>query len=197
MFRSAGIIVAAVLALPFVGCAGETETPPADAPPEGGAELMAGRVVYDDVCSACHTLQPPHDQAPPLTHIARRLRGELEDESAFVAHVVRHVANPTEEGSLLPAHAVERFGLMPAQDLTDEQLSSVAAWLWVMADSAQMGMDGEDHEMGEGGMGEGGMGRGGMGQGGMGEGHMGGRMGGGIGEGRMGGGGPPMPDTAH
>lgn len=195
MFRFTGV---ALLTLLLVGCAGEAEAPVEDAPEISSAEMQfaAGRVVYDDVCSACHSLQPPHLEAPPITHIARRIRSELDTRPEFMAHVTRHVANPSEEESLLPAHAIEKFGLMPGQNLSEEQLTNVAAWLWVMADSAQMGMDHEGGEMGEGhmggGMGQGRMGEGGMGEGRMGEGHMGagmgeGHRGGGMREGRMGG----------
>ena len=143
--------------------------------------LALGRQVYDDVCSQCHSLQPPHEEATPLTHIARRLKRRLETEAAFTEHVITHIPDPSEERSLMPAHAIEKFGLMPAQALTDEQLENVAAWLWVMADSAQMG-GGEGGGM----RGEGG----GMRGGGRGMGGGGGGMGGGAGMG------PPPPDTA-
>jgi len=143
------------------------------------AQLAVGRQVYDDVCSECHSLQPPPDLAPPLTHIARRLRTELEERPAFIEHVVSHIPDPTEERSLLPAHAIERFGLMPAQALSAEQLDGVAAWLWVMADSAKSGREMMGEEGGMGGMGQqrGMQGGGGMGGGMHGEGGMGSRGG--------------------
>lgn len=216
MSRSRTLFTTAVAALALAACADASEEPVVDdagaseaavseASTAPEAQLALGQQLYDDVCSECHSMQPPPDKAPPLTHIARRLKKELETEAAFTAHVVAHIPDPSEERSLLPEHAIERFGLMPAQALNDEQLAGVAAWLWVMADSAKSGkeMRGEGGGMGGEGGGMGGEGGGMRGEGGGMHGEGGGGMrrgGGGMGGGggmHSGGGGmgPPPPDT--
>lgn len=148
----------------IAGCGGETASDP-NAPPTS-EQIARGAAVYQDVCSECHSLQPPPRLAPPLTHVGRMVKSQVDDRAAFTRHIVTYVQAPSEDRSLLPVQAIRRFGLMPAQVVTEHRLEDAAAWLWVMADSAQGGMD-HDGEMGEGmggmdhgpGMGEG-MGRG-------------------------------------
>ncbi len=142
-------------------------------------QVVRGESVYQEVCSTCHSMEPPPELAPPFTHVAGHIRQATEDREAFLRHVVEYVASPDAERSLLPTRAVERFGLMPAQEVTPAQLADVAAYLWVLADSAQGGMD---HEPGEG-MGGNGMGGNGMGGNGMGGNGMGGNGMGGAGMG--------------
>jgi len=184
--QRAGCVTLLALLGPFAACdtARDAEVGEAavrDESATAAADVHLGAEVYAEVCSDCHTLQPPPNLAPPITHVARHVRDEVEDRDAFLAHVVAYLPAPSEAASLLPARAVERFELMPPQNLPEERLRAVAAWLWVMADSAGHGM--EEGEMERGGMGEGGMHPGGMGRGGM----------GGMGRGM---GGPP-PDTTR
>jgi hypothetical protein len=189
--RSHGRTVAVATALMLVSACGGEAVPDPNAPPTS-EQIARGEAVYQDVCSECHSLQPPPNLGPPFTHLGRMLKSELESRADFTRHVVTWVPNPSVDRSLLPDMAVERFGLMPAQVVEEERLTDVAAYLWVMADSAEGGMD---HE---GGMGEemGGMGHGpGMGDGrhrgeGMGPGEG---MGMGMGMGMRGG--PPTGDT--
>lgn len=165
------LVVASAIAL-IAGCGGEP-SPDANAPPTA-EQVARGEAVYREVCSECHSLQPPPNLAPPLTHVGRMVKAEVEDREAFTRHIVTYVQAPSEERSLLPAEAIRRFGLMPAQAVAESRLEDAAAYVWVMADSAQGGMR-HGEGMGGGGMGEG------MG-GGMGDGMRGG-MGGGMGRG--------------
>jgi len=120
--------------------------------------LLEGKQTFDQVCSACHTLEPPPRLAPPMRMVSMHLRQSFETEEAGVAHVLSYVPSPDAGKSILPDHAVERFGLMAPQALPKETLEKVARYVWSLGEGME-GMEGM-----EGGMG---MGRGrGMGQGG-------------------------------
>lgn len=94
-----------------------------DAPP-------SGELTFRVVCATCHTLNPPPEKAPPMTHIARYYRQAYATEAEFVDAIVQWVLKPEAARSKLPAHAIERFGLMPAFPLPEEQLREVARYVW-------------------------------------------------------------------
>ncbi len=98
--------------------------------PPTEAEIEAGSELYEAICSACHSIDPPMKEAPPFRHVARHLRQQFEDRAAFTTHVVDFVTAPSAEHSALPQRAIERFGLMPAHPIGSERLESVAAYLW-------------------------------------------------------------------
>lgn len=178
--------------LAAAACGGSEVVDDPNAPPTA-EQIARGEAVYQEVCSECHAIQPPPNLAPPLSHVARHVRDAVDDRAAFTQHIVTYVRSPSEERSLLPERAIQRFGLMPAQGVTEDRLIDAAAYVWTLADSAQGGM-------GEGQMGEGGMGRGMQGEGGMGGGmgggmHRGGGMGGGMGVGGGVGSGDSVPDA--
>lgn len=136
-------LVALPLALLLLAAAG-----PGNRAPDP-QEVAQGKQVFDLVCSGCHTIQPPPDSAPPMSHVARHLRQELGTLEAFTEHVRTYVPAPSPERSRLPAMAIERFGLMGALPMEDAVLENVAAYIWTLADSARGGMGGE-MEMGRG-----------------------------------------------
>lgn len=114
---------------------GRATTPPSGA--EASAALLAqGKQVYERVCVGCHTMESPATLAPPLTHVAKHYRQAFTERDSAVAHIVAFVRNPAADRSKMPAHAVERFGLMPAQPLADEQLRAVATYIWSLPDPA-------------------------------------------------------------
>lgn len=148
--------------------------------PEGPdpQQVERGRATFETVCVGCHTLAPPPDSAPPMSHVVRHLRRELTELDAFTEHVRTYVAAPAQERSRMPAMAVERFGLMQPLPLGDSILTDVAAYLWTLGEEAAagsrgMGAMGGDHGQGGPGMqcgrmgGEGGMKGHGGGMGGM------------------------------
>lgn len=142
---------------------GDDASPEADTAPAAtsawpdSARVARGREVFDAVCSQCHTLQPPPDSAPPMSHVAQEIRARVGTLDAFTEHILTYVPEPDPDRSLLPPQAIERFGLMQAWPLGEDMLRDVAGYVWTLADSAGMG--------GMSGMGMGGMG--GMGMGGM------------------------------
>lgn len=132
-------------ALPFIllAACSTSAAPPAGGPsPVGGsvaptlaqATLAEGKRVYDAVCATCHTVAPPATLAPPMSHVVRHYRQALPNDAAVVARITEFVRAPSAERSLMPAHARERFGLMPAQQLSANQLRAVAAYVITLAD---------------------------------------------------------------
>lgn len=91
-----------------------------------------GKTTFDAVCASCHSIDPPHKTAPPMSHIVRRYRTAFSSDSAGIDAIVRWVQAPARERSQMPAHAVEMFGLMPAFPLPEAQLRDVARYAWTL-----------------------------------------------------------------
>lgn len=91
---------------------------------------VSGELTFRVVCATCHTLNPPYEKAPPMTHIARHYRQAFASEAEGVEAIVQWVAKPEVSRSKMPAHAIERFGLMPAFPLPEAQLREVAKYVW-------------------------------------------------------------------
>ena len=92
--------------------------------------VPSGEMTFRVVCAACHTLNPPYEKAPPMTHIARHYRQAFATEAEGVEAIVQWVIKPEVGRSKMPAHAIERFGLMPAFPLPEPQLREVAKYVW-------------------------------------------------------------------
>lgn len=69
-----------------------------------------------------------------MSHVVRHYREALRTDAAIVARIVEYVRTPRADRSLLPAEVRERFGLMPAQVLPDNQLRAVAAYVLTLTD---------------------------------------------------------------
>lgn len=137
-----------------------------EAPPEPtDSVLLEGKQTFDQVCSACHTLEPPPNLAPPMRMVSMHLRQAFPGEEEAVAHVLAYLPAPDTAKAVMPAHAIERFGLMPAQPLPPEMLEKVARYVWSLSEGMQ-GMEGMEGIQGMGmGMGRGRMMQGGQGGG--------------------------------
>lgn len=101
-------------------------------PLEVPAELQEGERIYKEICSVCHTMDPPANLAPPMSHVARHLHQSFDTEEAAVAHVVSYLPAPDAEASIMPEMARERFGLMPAQPLPRDLLEAVGRYVWFL-----------------------------------------------------------------
>jgi cytochrome c len=117
------------------------------------ASIAEGRRVFEVVCASCHSVEAPAGLAPPITHVARHYRDATGSADEAVAHLVSFVRQPSDERSLLPANARERWGLMPAIHLPQEQLTAVGMYLMSLPEvadgaCAQPGGDGHRHGMG-------------------------------------------------
>jgi mono/diheme cytochrome c family protein len=104
----------------------------AAAPAQTRDSVPPGELTFRVVCAACHTLNPPYDKAPPMTHIARHYRQAFATEAEGVEAIVQWVIKPEVARSKMPAHAIERFGLMPAFPLPEAQLREVAKYVWAL-----------------------------------------------------------------
>jgi mono/diheme cytochrome c family protein len=128
------VITAALLALAVTLGAGQTR-PAAD----------DGREVFERVCAACHSLHPPAQAAPPISHAAAYYVQRHAGAEAAAAAMVAYLKQPDAARSLLPARALERFGLMPPVDyLSDEELLAVARYALSLPDTAH-GRGGHQH----------------------------------------------------
>lgn len=101
-------------------------------PREVPEDLQEGERIYREICSLCHTMDPPPNLAPPMSHVARHLRQEFTSEDEAVAHVVSFLPAPDAERSIMPEMARERFGLMPPQPLPANLLEAVGKYIWFL-----------------------------------------------------------------
>lgn len=100
-----------------------------DAAAAQGTTPIDGATVFKTTCSTCHSINPPYKAAPPMTHVVRHYKNAGLSEDSVVTRIAAWIAAPSKDGALMPAHAIERFGLMPAQDLPLEQRLAVARYV--------------------------------------------------------------------
>lgn len=90
-----------------------------------------GKRIFETLCVACHTMEPPARLAPPMKHIVMHYREAFKADSAgAITHIATYLLEPVAEKSKLPKTAIDRFGLMPAQALTKAQAAAVAQYVW-------------------------------------------------------------------
>ncbi len=99
-------------------------------PATAQASVPDGKQTFDIVCASCHSLNPPANKAPPMTHVVRHYRQAFASDSAGIEAIVQWVLKPEQARSKMPAQAIERFGLMPAFPLPEAQVREVAAYVW-------------------------------------------------------------------
>jgi mono/diheme cytochrome c family protein len=96
--------------------------------------VAAGQAVFDQICVACHTVQPPPNLAPPMMGIAGHYRDAFTDRDEAVAAMVAYIQSPDSAKSQLGAEAFRRFGIMAPLPLPEADLRAAAAWIWDMYD---------------------------------------------------------------
>lgn len=135
--------VATLVTFVALGCTGGHSPAPAPAPPaaQAGAHadsapmsvsLAAGKRTVETVCGTCHSVEPPHRNAPPFAMIAMHYAMATRDSAEAIERIVRWVREPAVERSLLPPHAIERFGLMPPLPLPEAELRNAAAYVMTL-----------------------------------------------------------------
>ena len=106
-----------------------------ETPPPVPPELEEGQRLFESICTQCHSMNPPANLAPPITHVARHLRQAFETEDEALDHIRTYIPEPDAERSVLPAMAQERFGLMPPLPLPAELLDAIGRYVWFLGSS--------------------------------------------------------------
>ncbi len=91
---------------------------------------LSGEELYARDCQVCHSMRPPAKSAPPIVGLASRFRTVYGNKDDAVAAMVSFMKAPDAANTSLGARAIQRFGLMPAMSMPDEELEKVAGWLW-------------------------------------------------------------------
>lgn len=94
------------------------------------AALKEGEAIYQKSCQSCHSMAPPAKSAPAIIALAGQYRARYSKKAGAVADMVSFMKEPSIGKSILGSNTFERFGLMPAMSLPDEELEKVAGWLW-------------------------------------------------------------------
>jgi mono/diheme cytochrome c family protein len=111
------------------------------------AKTLSGQEIFTRNCSVCHSVAPPPKNAPPIIPLASRFHQKFQTKKAGVDHLAAYLKTPNKDKAIDP-QAITRFGLMPAQTLTDSELRTVAEWVWDQY-NPNMGM-GQGQGMGRG-----------------------------------------------
>ncbi len=119
------LAIAAALAL--IAGTGSAQSPQ-EAPSD--ERYAAGRAVHEQVCAACHSLDPPPREAPPVRGVSRQLHQHFDSAEAAIAFVSEYLVDPSAERALCDRHAIERFGVMPALRLPEAQREDAAYFYW-------------------------------------------------------------------
>lgn len=91
--------------------------------------MRSGKEVYESLCMACHATEGPATVAPPIFAVKNHVIQVYPERDDFVKRVVEWVKAPNADDPLMPG-AVRKFGLMPAMELADEELTAVAEFLY-------------------------------------------------------------------
>ncbi|MCA9738624.1 MAG: c-type cytochrome, partial [Gemmatimonadetes bacterium] len=88
-----------------------------------------GQAMFDLICSACHSWDPPAKLAPPMSMVLGHYLERYADTDEASDAIAAWISGPDAERSVLPSHAVQQFGLMPGQPLPEAERRAVAAYL--------------------------------------------------------------------
>lgn len=97
---------------------------------EKEAALKEAEAIYQKSCQSCHSMSPPAKSAPSIIALAGQYRARYSKKAGAVTDMVSFMKAPAVGKSILGSGTFERFGLMPAVSLPDEELEKVAGWLW-------------------------------------------------------------------
>jgi len=125
--------------LVVAGCGVAAQQTATTTGPALASQTDQGRQVFESVCAECHTVQPPANKAPPMSHVARHYRQAITDRDEAVDRIAAWIRSPSEDRSLLPDHAIEMWGVMPPLQLPESRLEAVASYVWGLADEAGTG----------------------------------------------------------
>jgi cytochrome c2 len=117
----------------FIGCQTGSYEKKGDTPQKAQltAENHPGKKLLESKCYACHNPTAPHDQriGPPMIAIKKHYITEETSKGEFTKALVSFVQNPSEENAKMRG-AVRKFGVMPKQYFKEEDLKTIAAYLY-------------------------------------------------------------------
>lgn len=95
-----------------------------------------GKQMFESNCLTCHAHHgkkhgKEHGQrkAPPIFAVKKHYMESYPERKDFIKQVSQWAKNPRADKAKL-VHAVEKFGLMPAQDLKKKELRDIAAYIY-------------------------------------------------------------------
>lgn len=95
--------------------------------------LSKGFQLLESNCFACHSPKNAIDDriAPPMAMIKDYyiLENKNTSEEDFTKSLITFIKNPNAENSKIP-EAIERYGLMPKMNFTDEQITQIAKYIY-------------------------------------------------------------------
>ena len=94
-----------------------------------------GKAIFERSCAACHSINPPPKAAPPIASLATRFHQKYQTKEKGVKQLAAYLKAPDKKNAI-DQQAIDRFGIMPAQALSDEELKTVSEWVWEQATSA-------------------------------------------------------------
>jgi len=93
--------------------------------------LTKGFQLLEANCFSCHS--PDADMknrvAPPMIAIKKHYITEETTKEEFVSALIDFVTSPSEEKSKMPG-AIDKFGLMPKMEFSEEELRSIAEYIY-------------------------------------------------------------------
>lgn len=95
--------------------------------------LSKGFQLLESNCFACHSPKNPIEDriAPPMAMIKDFYitNNNNISEEDFIKSLITFINNPNEENSKIP-EAIERYGLMPKMNFTEEQITQIAKYIY-------------------------------------------------------------------
>ena len=94
-------------------------------------ELPYAFRLLKSTCFSCHSPNPNFTGgvAPTLADIKQTYKSAYQDEDQFYKAIKRFLDHPTQENTILKG-AVEQYGLMPQMSLQENQIKSIASYLY-------------------------------------------------------------------
>jgi len=94
-------------------------------------ELVKAKQLVETTCISCHSATAPENSrmAPPLEAVKRRYLIRYPNIEDFSTAIASFVAHPTEESALMYG-AIERFNLMPAVPLSEDDLKAIGTYMY-------------------------------------------------------------------
>jgi mono/diheme cytochrome c family protein len=94
------------------------------------AQASEGGKLFTSICMGCHTANEHLNFAAPSVHtIKSRVLQAYPRREDFINRIVQWVQRPDASRALIP-EAVKRYGLMPALPYSEQQLRSIAEYLY-------------------------------------------------------------------